>query len=366
MGIKNDPNNPGTFIVSYSKRHPITRMPASLTRKGFRTKAEAKRALAQLIIAVEKKLTRSITPTWGEMVEDNSTACLERGLMRKTIYNLETCVKAYTIEKWGDRLITSITALEIRNLIDHDVGHRSPSHQKYLLKGIRGVFNHAVEAGHINRNPCPQMKFKIGDKIQKVLTEDQARTLLLRAKKQNWQWHPHYAVALYTGMRNGELYALTWDNVHFDQKTILVNSSWSNKDGYKSTKSGDDRVIGIAPALLPILSELQSLTGDTPYVLPHFYEWSQGDQARQLAMFLEANGLPTCRFHDLRATWATMLLSKGVEPIKVMKMGGWKDLETMMIYARKAGVDIKGAMDCINLQTDTPGNLLKLTSCSNL
>jgi Zn-finger protein len=37
-------------------------------------------------------------------------------------------------------------------------------------------------------------------------------------------------------------------------------------------------------------------------------------------------------------------------------MGGWKDLETMMIYARKAGVDIKGAMDCLNLHTDEDSN----------
>jgi integrase len=41
-------------------------------------------------------------------------------------------------------------------------------------------------------------------------------------------------------------------------------------------------------------------------------------------------------------------LSKGVEPIKVMTMGGWKDLKTMMIYARKAGVDIKGITSCLS------------------
>jgi integrase len=66
-------------------------------------------------------------------------------------------------------------------------------------------------------------------------------------------------------------------------------------------------------------------------------------------MFLVGIGLPAVRFHDLRASWATVLLSKGVEPIKVMKMGGWKDMKTMMIYTRKAGVDIRGATDCLNL-----------------
>ncbi len=65
-------------------------------------------------------------------------------------------------------------------------------------------------------------------------------------------------------------------------------------------------------------------------------------------------GLPAIRFHDLRATWATILLANGIEPIKVMKMGGWKDMETMMIYVRMAGIDIVGALGGLNLHTHRP------------
>ena len=64
-------------------------------------------------------------------------------------------------------------------------------------------------------------------------------------------------------------------------------------------------------------------------------------------------GLPPVRFHDLRATWATIMLSKGVQPAKVMVMGGWKDMKTMMIYTRKAGIDIRGITDCLNLHDPT-------------
>jgi hypothetical protein len=35
-------------------------------------------------------------------------------------------------------------------------------------------------------------------------------------------------------------------------------------------------------------------------------------------------------------------------------MGGWKDMDTMMIYARKAGVNIKGASACLNLEGPSP------------
>ena len=65
-------------------------------------------------------------------------------------------------------------------------------------------------------------------------------------------------------------------------------------------------------------------------------------------MFLLGIGLPTVRFHDLRATWATLMLSKGIEPIKVMIMGGWKEMKTMQIYMRKAEVDIRGITNCLD------------------
>ncbi|NOT77533.1 MAG: hypothetical protein HOP07_00865 [Bacteriovoracaceae bacterium] len=45
-----------------------------------------------------------------------------------------------------------------------------------------------------------------------------------------------------TGLRNDELYALTWDKVNINQKVILVDSSWNNKDEFEDTKSGDDRI----------------------------------------------------------------------------------------------------------------------------
>jgi len=130
-----------------------------------------------------------------------------------------------------------------------------------------------------------------------------------------------------------------------------VNLSWQKNGRFKSTKSGDDRWLEIAPDLVGQLKRLRLETGATGFVLPRLSEWDKCEQARCLRMFLMGMGLPAVRFHDLRASCATMLLNKGVEPIKVMAMGGWKDLKTMQIYIRKAGVEIKGAMDGISLLT---------------
>jgi integrase len=150
-------------------------------------------------------------------------------------------------------------------------------------------------------------------------------------------------------MRNGELFALTWDKVNFENRIILVDSAWNKKDGFKDTKSGYDRIVEIAPNLLTVLKELKLKNFDSHFVLPRSRNWEKGEQARMLGYFLEGLGLSKIRFHDLRATWATIMLTHGVEPIKVMSMGGWRSLSRLQIYVRKSGIHIKGITDSLNL-----------------
>lgn len=335
----------GTYEAYFSKRHPVTRMPVSLRRKGIATHAEAKRIERELIALVNDKLKEKTVPRWTEAVKNYLEASRARGLLENTVFGYESTIRTHTYENWGERRIDEITTQEIRDLVKVGAGVKSENYQRNLLKIIRGVFTHAVEQNQLNRNPVPEMKFRPGDKLKGVLTKEQARIFLEKAKLHNWAWYPHVAMALYTGMRNGELFALTWDKVNLDGRQIKVDTSWNNKDGFKSTKSGDDRIVEIAPPLIPMLKELKLKAGDSPFVLPRMWKWEKGQQARELRMFLKGVGLPQIRFHDLRASFATMLLSQGVEPIKVMSLAGWKDLKTMQYYIRKAGVDIAGTTD---------------------
>lgn len=345
--IKN--HTDGTWIVSYSRRPGKNKAPVSRRRIGITSEREAKRIYAELILEVDKKIESMNVPGWGEIVESFLEDRKQRGYSQKTLHSDETCIKAHSFPHWKDRPITSITRSEVLQRHKDAVGDRKIGHQGYILSCFRRVFQHAVDAGYIPNNPVPQIKQRAGDKIKLVLNEEQTRRFLTLAKQMNDEWYPHWATAVYTGMRNGELYALTWDNVDLDGRKIFVKCSWNNKDGFKDTKSGDDRVVEIPPNLVPILRELKLCSAGQVYVLPRLGKWDRGEQARELKRFLLGMGLPPIRFHDLRATWATLLLGKGVAPIKVMKMGGWKNIETMMIYTRKAGVDIRGSTDCLDL-----------------
>lgn len=347
--IAEDKKNPGTFYISFGKRNPKTRQTVSLKWRGYKSKAEANRDMPKIIVAVEDKIRRNHTPTWGALLQELPAHLRVKEMKENTIDDYMSCLNAYTLSPWKNKLIDDIPPIEIRRLIYTDLATKSTGHQKNMLKMIRAAFDYAFELGHIKINPTPKLAFRVGDKIKAVLTQSQVHRFLLAAKDTNHPWYPVWLVALYTGMRNGELYALRWDNVDLEQRKIKVCEAWNNLDGIKETKSGNDRMISIAPPLLHLLKELKLASGGQEYVLPRIPAWKKGQQALVLRTFLKGIGLPTVRFHDLRATFATLLLSKGIAPAQVMALGGWSDMKTMMIYVRKAGIDIEGITDCLLL-----------------
>ena len=348
MGYKFDPTTK-TWTAYFSKRHPVTKQPKSYQRIGLRSKAQAIKVERELIAKIETYFQNKIIPTWAKLLEEYFDAKSLSDWNLKTLQDAQLCLNAHTLEAWKLRRVDSITSFEIKKLIDERMAARTESTKQTLLKFIRGAFQFAADQKYISHNPTPNVRYKIGEKLKKVLTEAQARTLLEKAREYDSPWYYHWAMALYTGMRNGELYALTWDKVNFDNRIILVDSGWNKQDGFKDTKSHNDRIVEIAPTLLTVMKELKLKSSDSIYVLPRSRDWEKGEQARHLRMFLQALGLPQVRFHDLRATWATLMLSNGVEAIKVMSMGGWKSLSRLQIYVRKAGVHIKGITDGFDL-----------------
>lgn len=347
MAIKFD-NKTKTFTVTYSKRHPVTGIPTGMRRIGIQTEFKANKVYEELVVKLNEKFKATIAPKWDKVLDEYVQFLTKSDLQNSTQYKREKVLRKHTLPIWKDKFIDEIKTQDIHDLVQTMVGAMAESHRKFIVKGLRGVFNFALDKGYISRNPTPLLKFKVNDKIKNVLTEEQIVLLLKKSQELNWDWYPHYAVALFTGLRNGELYSLTWDKVDLVRRQILVNCSWNSKDGFKSTKSGDDRIVEIPKPLLPVLKELKEQSAGIEFVLPRLRQWDAGDQAYHLRMFLKSIGLPAIRFHDLRASWATLLLSKGVAPSKVMSMGGWKDMDTMMIYMRKAGIDIKDATSVLD------------------
>jgi integrase len=151
-------------------------------------------------------------------------------------------------------------------------------------------------------------------------------------------------------MRNGELNALLWSDVDLEKRRIIVSKSYNTRTrSVKSTKSGSWRTIPISNQLYEVLIELKATANEREHVLPRLTEWNKGEQARILRMFCTGAGLPSIRFHTLRACFATQLLANDIAPVRVMKICGWKDFKTMQHYIRMAGIDEKGATECLKI-----------------
>ncbi|HEX4925242.1 MAG TPA: site-specific integrase, partial [Bdellovibrionales bacterium] len=195
----------------------------------------------------------------------------------------------------------------------------------------------------------PTFGIKVERKEQRkpeILTIGEIRKFLKEAKNLNHPWYPIWAMALLTGMRSGELYALLWTDIDWENELLSVNKSYNcRRRCVKSTKSGEVRDVPISSELMALLREIKIQAGSRPEVLPRFGSWTKGDQASVLRMFCTGIGVPSIKFHTLRACFATQLLRTGVAPAQIQKICGWKNLETMQRYIRLAGIEIKGATE---------------------
>ncbi len=213
----------------------------------------------------------------------------------------------------------------------------------------------AVEDNVIPRNPAKGIKVKVPEAKQLVLNRTEINLLLTEAFKQKSPWANHWSLALMTGMRNGELYALTWTDIDFENRVITVSKSWSVKNGLGSTKNCKNRFIPISDELMIFLRRLRAKSEtQSGYVLNRITEWNWGDQSRILKKFCTSIDITPVKFHDLRATFITQLLIKGVPLAKVMKIAGHATSKTTMRYLRPVAQDVNGAADALELSIPKP------------
>jgi len=157
-------------------------------------------------------------------------------------------------------------------------------------------------------------------------------------------FHPFFMTAFRTGMRLGELLALKWDDVDWHGKFIRVNKSF-RRGQFAPTKTGKIRRVDMSDQLLALLHSkhverkkeaLKSGIGVIPCI---FHERggtmpvSQNYVRQVFWGVLKKAGLRRIRIHDIRHTFASLLLTDGASLVYVKEQLGHSSIQmTVDIY----------------------------------
>lgn len=330
----------------------------------FKTETEAKKAerfwSKELIRQAQKLEGKGLT--FEEIVDRFMAQArygyLGRKVNEKTLKEHESRIRRFC-RHWYKRPASELDRGDGREVLRKiKLDGQSVCSQQKLKASINMIYDWAIEeklVPGVRNSPVFGLNIERdeeNEKISPILSLDEVKLLLRKARESDHPWYPIWAFAVMTGMRSGELFALKWSSIDLDQEIIRVKESYSfGLKTTKSTKAGYWRNVPISKQLMTVIEQLKPITGNTPYVLPREFGWDHGEAAKILRKFLCSIGVKTpIVFHTLRACFATHLLSSGVEPAKIMKIGGWKSLKTFEIYVRLAGVQVKGVTDKLGEQ----------------
>lgn len=318
--------------------------------------AEEKKLYRELSEELAKKISQGCT--WDDLVGRWEMAMRNdpnKPYLSITIIDMTNCMRKWTAD-WLNRPASELNKGDGREvLLALKQAGRSKGYQRHVKSVINviytwGIENRQIKGVHESPVRGVSVEDRQEEKVPDILTIEEIKKLLRDAQALEHPWYPVWAMALLTGMRNGELYALLWSDVDFDTRRMTVSKSYNPRlRQIKSTKSGKWRTIPISPELMTLLVKLKAESDGRPEVLPRVIGWRESRQAQVLRKFCLGIGLRSIRFHALRACFATQLLANDIAPARVMKVCGWADLKTMQHYVRLAGVDERGATDSLKL-----------------
>jgi len=212
-----------------------------------------------------------------------------------------------------------------------------------VMQGVlSAALNQAVYDGLIPANPCARVKKAAarGKAQVRSLSQEDASRLLDAAR--DTQVEALITLALRTGMRQGELAALRWEDLDLEgpRPSIIVRRSADTrtKTVVTPTKTGEERTVGIGPRTVEVLKahrarQLEERMAATSWEDPGWvFPNTRGKVRRRdsvmrslRGLLSEAGLLADVRFHDLRHTAGTHALRRGRPIHEVSKMLGHAD-----------------------------------------
>jgi len=198
-----------------------------------------------------------------------------------------------------------------------------PSTVNKELGLLRAMLGMAVELGYLRTHPKVQ-KFPEDVTEPRFLQTHEAARLISSA---SGQIRTFIITALNTGLRRGELFALKWEDVRFEQRQIIIAKAKGRRFGALPINDQLFEALTTHPRHKNSEYVFHSPDG-TPYTAKRHSEmrlrlWKACDKA----------DLPRIRFHDLRHSFVSNLVIAGIDLRQVQELARHKDIKTTMRYA---------------------------------
>ena len=228
---------------------------------------------------------------------------------------------SHLVPAFGPRFLATLTHKDISDYIAEKIqtGKIAPRTVNHSLVLLKAMLEAAVDWGHLPHNPARKVrKLKIGRGDPQIWTVGEIRRFLLGAGD---EWRPVFLVALFAGLRLGEIQALAWDRQNrpmFATRKIEVRAAYNERTRVLGRPKSDTslRAVDMVPSVYHALVALAARTatglvfpgpGGTP--LPAWMLYDHG--FRPAIRRAEVNRI---RFHDLRHTYASLLIMAGKHP----------------------------------------------------
>ena len=211
---------------------------------------------------------------------------------------------------------------------------------------MSSIFRFAVDEGRLSANPLSRVKrFKENDSRLRWLKPDEESALrkaILDPEDQSipaivCQAHlAEFDLALHTGMRRGEQFFLEWKNCDLERGILTVKG-----------KTGRRHIVTNRSAIAA-LGRLSALTPGGKYVSPDAADGMKRDLRRWLEDALKEAKVADFHWHDLRHTFASRLVMRGVDIRTVQELLGHKSIVMTMRYSHLAADHRQAAIEKMN------------------
>lgn len=228
----------------------------------------------------------------------------------------------------------------------------APATVKRYFTVLKSVMAKAYKLDLIEKNPTESAKLdfpEIDEPEVQIMDRDETAHMLACLEGEPLELRLLVHVAVVTGMRRGEIAALQWKAIDFDKNTVTVSQSNYKVKGReietKATKTRRVRKIIIPEYLTDMFRQYRR--EQNRYKITLGDAWHEGgwvftqadgkpvnptSPTRMFDLFLKRHGIPHIKFHALRHTSATLLLSSGINIKNVASRLGHTQLSTTSRY----------------------------------